>query len=303
MKRAARIPTLLLNAALCALLCVSLCSCSVSLESVLTRIKNYVNNEEASVIPEDFVESRDNGLYAYDAYRTYAVITGYLGEEVNVTVPAAIDGLPVKKIAGLAFYSGAKVEKVTLPTGLTELDENAFYYCTELKSVKIPDTVTKIGGKCFSWCTSLKSISLPSGLTVIPEFCFNQCASLEALLLPKGVTYVGARAFSGCVSLRYLDLGEELLSLGTYAFRGDAALEWVRIPGNCNLGENVFADCGAELVVVTEENSACALACQRQGIAVTDAAPPEESREESGEGGESEETSGEDSGLPDIDIE
>ena len=254
--------------------CFGLCSCSLSLESILTDIKNYINGEEGEVIPADFVESRESGEYTYDAYQTYAVLTGYTGEAVHVTVPAKLDGLPVKRIGSLAFYKGTKVESVVLPDGVTALDENAFYYCDALVSVTIPETVTSLGERCFSWCSSLVSVNLPSGVTAIPDFCFNECVSLERVTFAGKIRTVGARAFSDCKAITSLDFGDALLSAGSYAFRGDEALVWVKLPGNCNLNEQAFDGCAETVTVVTPAGSVCALTCERLGIAVTETAPP-----------------------------
>ena len=253
--------------------CFGLCSCSLSLESILTDIKNYINGEEGEVVPADFVESRESGDFTYDAYQTYAVLTGYTGESTHVTVPVKIDGLPVRRIGSLCFYSGTKVESVVLPEGVTALDENAFYYCDALTSVTIPETVTSIGERCFSWCSSLVSVELPSGVTALPDFCFNECASLERVTFVGKLRSVGARAFSGCKALVYLDLGESLLSVGSYAFRGDEALVWVKLAGGCNLNEQAFDGCAETVTVVTPAGSVCALTCERLGIAVSADAP------------------------------
>ena len=273
-------------AALILCVCAALCSCSFSLEGMLTKIKNYVNGEEGEVIPPDFVESRESGDYAYDAYLTYAVITGYLGEQTHVNVPATLDGLPVKRIGALAFYDGVKVESVVLPEGIEALDDNAFYYCSAMTSVSLPSTLTVMGEKSFSWCGALTSVDLPAGITAIPDFCFNQCVSLKTVSFAGKVRTVGARAFSGCAELRAVDFGGDLLSLGDYAFRGDTALVYVVLPGGCNLGAEAFSGCDASFTVVTPAGSACALSCEQMGVLIAAEAPelpdePEESSEES----------------------
>ena len=246
--------------------CLALSSCSFSLESALKELKAYINGEEIAKPPADFVESRENDEYAYDVYKSYVVITAYLGEDVEVKIPKKIDGTPVKVIAGLAFYESVAVESVKVPQGVTTLEDNAFYYCTALKSVDLPESLETIGDKAFSWCSSLESIYLPDSITVIPAYCFNECTSLKSVVFSNELTKVGARAFSGCTSLEKLAFGDKLDFLGNYAFRGCTALTSVVLPGDCIPEEMAFADCGEALCVVTEQDSPCWIACTEREI-------------------------------------
>lgn len=263
-------------AALLVLLCVSLCSCSFSLENTLKRVKAYINGDELSEPPEGFVESRENETYAYDVYTDHVVLTAYKGESLKVSVPASVDGLPVRKIAGLAFYEGVAVEELTLPEGVTELEENALYYCTALQKLTLPASLTKLGDKCFSWCSALQEVTLPNGITELPAYCFNQCTSLQTLTVKGTLTAVGARAFSGCEALQSVPFTRNLRSVGDFAFRGCKLLEYVTLPGSCTFGKDVFADCAEGFSVVTAQDSACWNACLEAGIPVRSSAsePP-----------------------------
>lgn len=255
-------------AAMLFLLCVSLCSCSFSLETALTELKAYINGTEVSQPPADFVESREGKQYTYDVYLEYVVLTGYIGEAVEVQIPAKIDGFPVRKIAGLAFYEGVDVVSVTVPEGVKELEENAFYYCSALTSVTLPDSLEKIGDKAFSWCTSLTEVTLPEKIREIPAYCFNQCTSLKNVAFPEEITSVGTRAFSGCSSLESLRFGDTVAAIGNYAFRDCAMLSEVRLPGECVPGEAVFDGCAEGFAVVTEQGSVCWEACIELGVAL-----------------------------------
>lgn len=282
-----RIPSVRFRRLTVVFLCLSLClllgSCSFSLEDTMVRLKAYINGTEVSEPPEDFVESRENDLYTYDVYETYVVITGYLGENVNVIVPKKLDGLPVTTIGELAFYYGTAVESVILPDTVTTLEENAFYYCRALKRVAMTDSITSIGEKCFSWCSSLLAVKLPKSVTVIPDYCFNECASLEVVVLPAGLTSVGARAFSGCESLSELSFGDNLTFVGSFAFRDCTSLAFLRLPGTCEVGTELFGGCEVSLRVMTEKNSACWNALLEQGMRVSDSGmslrPPMEGEE------------------------
>ncbi len=247
-------------------LALSSCSVSFSLEDALTELKAYINGTEVPRPPAGFVESKENEDFAYDVYTDHIVITAYLGTETEVEIPAKIDKLPVRKLAGLTFYESVAVESVVLPEGVTELEENTFYYCTALKRVSLPETLTVMGDKTFSWCASLEEITVPENVTAIPAYCFNECTALRTVNLPDGITSVGARAFSGCASLESIRLGDAVASVGSYAFRDCPLLTTVRMPGICEPGEQTFAGCAEGLAVVTESGSVCWEVCTSLGI-------------------------------------
>lgn len=277
----------ILLVALLTLLVFSLSGCNFSLESALEQLKAYVNGTEVAKPPAGFVESRENKTFAYDVYDKYVIITAYLGEETEVTVPAKIDRLPVRSIASLTFYDGVPVESVTVSEGIESLDENAFYYCTALKSVTLPESLSTIGDKAFSWCSSLEEITLPDAVTAIPAYCFNQCTALTRVQFSSEITSVGARAFSGCESLTSLYFGDEMVALGDYAFRGCPALQTVRLSGDCVLSPNALADRSDTLTVMTLQESPCWLACLEMGVMLTpddgSLLLPEDSTDESGD--------------------
>ena len=110
--------------------------------------------------PEEMEETEDIPVtdaslfeYEYDAARGGMVITDYLGDVAEISIPDTIDGEPVVAIENFAF----------------------FYYCTMLTNVIIPDGVTEIGQSAFSCCTSLERVYIPESVTVIGNGAFSDC--------------------------------------------------------------------------------------------------------------------------------
>lgn len=106
-----------------------------------------------------------------------AVSSAFSGD---LTIPAYIDGLPVRKI-----------------------NEAAFITCSNLKSVKIPSTVREIGPGAFSDCWSLTNITFASdsGLTTVGEGAFTNCTGLTSITFPKTLSRLGMNCFHGCINL------------------------------------------------------------------------------------------------------
>lgn len=98
--------------------------------------------------------AKSKGEYLYVVEDGEVTLTGYSGKEKNVTLPSAIDGLPVTAIGKEAFKNTA-VESVILPSSIRKIDWFAFYGCRNLGSIAIPKSVEKIEYGCFDGCSSL----------------------------------------------------------------------------------------------------------------------------------------------------
>ena len=60
-----------------------------------------------------------------------ARITGYKGEDAELTISGELDGHPVREIGEVAFYKCNTLTAVALPEGLTSIGESAFEYCPD----------------------------------------------------------------------------------------------------------------------------------------------------------------------------
>ncbi len=108
--------------------------------------------EQVEELEEELAKSK--GEYLYTVEDGEVTLTGYSGKEKNVTLPSAIDGLPVTVIGKEAFKNTA-VESVILPGSIRKIDWFAFYGCRNLGSIAIPRSVEKIEYGCFDGCPSL----------------------------------------------------------------------------------------------------------------------------------------------------
>lgn len=66
------------------------------------------------------------GYFSYVIEKDVAVITGYFGDEAEVTVPAQLAGYPVCAVAEGAFSGETKVTSVRLPETAQTYEEKAF---------------------------------------------------------------------------------------------------------------------------------------------------------------------------------
>ncbi|MDE5898915.1 MAG: leucine-rich repeat domain-containing protein [Treponemataceae bacterium] len=69
--------------------------------------------------------------------------------------------------------------EVSIPDGITAINDNAFYDCDRIHSVFVPRSVTYIAEKAFYSCGSLESITIGDGVTYIGEYAFANCPDLK----------------------------------------------------------------------------------------------------------------------------
>ena len=74
--------------------------------------------------------------------------------------------------AVMALFQGSLAETVTLPEGLTAVEDEAFYGDESLEAVALPDGLESIGSKAFAG-TGLTAVDLPASLTFIADDAFD----------------------------------------------------------------------------------------------------------------------------------
>ena len=150
----------------------------------------------------------------------------------------------VTKLEDWTFYKCSALKRVTLPDSLTTIGKGAFSECVLLGELVLPRGVVTIGDAAFYKCSTLKRLVLPEMLTTIGQQAFRECTALGELVLPRGVVTIGDAAFYKCSTLKRLVLPEMLTTIGQRAFRGCTALEEIVFPDSVtNIGDHIFYEC------------------------------------------------------------
>jgi hypothetical protein len=178
---------------------------------------------------------------------TTITITGYTGTNGLLTIPSAIDGLPVTSIGDSAF-ADSSLQSLALPESLLSIGDRAFSGCLLLRGLTLPAGMTNIGAAAFEGCQSLPSLILPAGITAISDDAFHGCKLLPSLTIPGTVATVGNNAFESCLGLTNLTLGSGVASLGVWAFAGCQNLTHLTIPASVtNIGPLAFSQAFGDL--------------------------------------------------------
>src|SRR5665213_2177305 len=172
------------------------------------------------------------GQFGYTTHNGATSITNYTGPGGAVTIPSAINGLPVTSIDYRAFWENSSLTSVTIPNSVTSIGESVFYSCSSLTNVTIPDSVINIGYAAFCGCTSLTNVRIGYSVTSIADGAFSICSSLTSVTIPNSVTSIGESAFHSCSSLTNVTIGNGVTSIADGAFSDCSSLTAITVDTN-----------------------------------------------------------------------
>lgn len=110
-----------------------------------------------------------------------------------------------------------------------EIDFAGFQSCVALRSVTIPDGVTSINEYAFSGCTSLQSIIIPNTVLEIKDVAFNDCSSLKSINIPNSVISMGIGTFINCQNLTTINIDNVPDSIPESPWGAEnASINWLR---------------------------------------------------------------------------
>lgn len=143
----------------------------------------------------------------------------------------------------LAKYHGCE-KVVTVPEGITCIDQSAFYGCYEMEEVILPKGLVRIERSAFAECLNLRRVLIQPGLDTIGDSVFENCQKLEEIELPLSLQYIGRMAFAKCISLQKIKIPKNVTRLNYGLFMADTSLEKVELPLYISsIGECAFYFC------------------------------------------------------------
>ena len=178
-------------------------------------------------------------------------ITGYYGDDLDVVIPAEINGLPVTVIGAEAF-SQLPITRVVIPDTVHTIDYHAFADSRRLKDIVIPDSVLRIYSYAFAdtaWFDDQ-----PNGAVYAGKVAYDYKGKINELNIKDGTKAIAPGAFQNCETLTKVTLPDSLTVIDSSAFKGCTLLKEIEIPptvteiGDCALGYT-YDDSGNEMMV------------------------------------------------------
>ena len=163
--------------------------------------------------------------------------------DVTILSSFTVDGktYKVNEIGYRAFSDCKNMTSITIPEGITKLNDYAFYGCSGITSIHIPASLTLLANKAynvFRGCNNLVSITVDKGNTafdsrngcnaIIAKKYYVSTGELKDVLLfgcrntiiPDGVTRINNNAFYECKDLKTISIPNSVKSMGEGAFSG-----------------------------------------------------------------------------------
>lgn len=231
-----------------------------SLKSISGSAFSGCTSLKSISIPEGVISIGDSSFYNCTTLESInipkAVTTisynAFYGCMNLTSINVAADNLKFSSVGGV-LYNKAKtilldcpagLTSLSIPEGVTKIEDNAVAGRTSLISLSIPKSMVKISNGAFSGCTGLTSLNIAEGITIIGDAAFANCPNLTSVSLPKGVTTIGNGAFAGCTGLSSVVLPEGLTSMGDSVFYNCPSLMSLNIPQSVTrIGTSAFAYC------------------------------------------------------------
>ena len=120
------------------------------------------SQNESNTQPPSFDHISTKNVFEYVVENGKAVITKYVGNDVEVDIPSRIDNYTVYAIGESAFQN-SDVVSVTIPNTVRTIDWFAFAGCTSLQSITIPSSVTLVEYGAFDYCPKSMKVNCKKG--------------------------------------------------------------------------------------------------------------------------------------------
>ncbi len=209
--------------------------------------------------------SETDGTFYYELSldKTYYILDEVKSEiKGSVKIPKEFNGLPVKEIAGRAFWDCPEITSVSIYANIEEIGEYAFGACPKLSKIFLSDYVEKVHSTAFNdtayykdyanWVSGVFYVGnhfikaetdisgiycIKDGTKTIAEAAFAGCDSLKTVIIPSSVTAIHDNTFEGCRSLEHIYIPEGVESIGMDAFSG-CPLKYIHLPSTLiSIGE------------------------------------------------------------------
>ncbi len=189
---------------------------------------------------------------------------------VDIVIPSTVDEYPVRRISRYAFSGNTKIRSVTVSEGIEEIGFQAFYKCSRLESVTLPTTLINIERSAFEYTgyyqnpsnwidgilyidsnlikaskdAGLSSVLVSEGTTCIAYEAFEFCKTITDVTLPDTIRAIGDDAFANCTALENINLNDNIVKIGWSAFSACENLKSILIPSSLKtLEQNTFFKC------------------------------------------------------------
>jgi len=212
----------------------------------LSQWDDHCTNITSLSIP-DTVTDMENSNFRYFTGLSEITIPGSVKKFTgtfygNGSIKKITFGEGVEEIASNTMIGYCRpLTTIVLPSTLKTISKPAtFANASSLTDITLPEGVTLVENSNFWKCTNLQKITLPASMTSIPMSTFDGCTSLSSVTAKSKITTIGSSAFEGCSSLPNADIAKDATTIGDYAFKGCSLIKTVDLTNATTIGYDAF---------------------------------------------------------------
>lgn len=195
---------------------------------------------------EQDAEADANGFVIEDG-----ILKKYTGNEARVEVPSG-----VTDIGENAFARCENIESVVIPSGVTSIGEAAFAKCYRLETITIPDSVNHFGVGAFAETKWLENKRDNHELVILNNIVVDAFSCEGDVVVPEGVTELADYAFAVNGGINSVTIPEGVTSIGSHMFYLCAGLKSVQLPSTItSIGEDAFWGCPGKCTIYGKTGS------------------------------------------------
>ena len=111
------------------------------------------------------------------------------------------DNVDINMIISGELVNLNKLKEVEIKEGVTEIPYQFLKGCNNLEKITLPSTIEIIDDEAFSECSKLSTLDLNDGLQSIGRYAFSETTLSGNLNIPDTVTHMDVTAFTDCGNL------------------------------------------------------------------------------------------------------
>lgn len=163
------------------------------------------------------------------------VLKKYIGAGGDVIIPTG-----VSEIAEDAFGCCENLISVTFPDGLEKIGAEAFVMCRDLSDIKNLRNIKELGNAAFWGCHQLAD---EKGFVIVKDVLFQYVGTEVDITIPEDITIISQGAFADC-DITSVILPNGLKRISDSAFDGCEYLSSIEIPNSVKeIGAAAFLHC------------------------------------------------------------
>lgn len=141
-----------------------------------------------------------------------------------------------------AWSQKSALKEVMIKEGVERIEDQGLSNSWMLEKVTLPSTITYIGNEAFTYDSNLSDCVIPESVEYIGDSAFSGTLIGDQTFGPN-LSYLGGWAFANCSHLKHITLPENLETINWCAFLSTGLTE-VTIPANVKfIDTSAFGDC------------------------------------------------------------